>query len=218
MRVLVVPVKSPTASKTRLGSVLSADQRAAITLALLQDVLDACVQQPGWEVWVISPDQRVRRLAAQQGGRGVEERGRGLLQAVRQVESEAVHARDLAVVLGDLPYLTADGLALALAADGPVVAAPAASDGGTNLLLRRPPSVIPARFGRASFAKHRWAARRAGIGLAEVHATGLELDLDRPEDVAALLASKQDGRARAACVDMGLETRLVPPADVATKG
>jgi 2-phospho-L-lactate guanylyltransferase len=127
---------------------------------------------------------------------------------VRQIEAEAARAEALAVVLGDLPYLAADELAGALATAGPVVAAPAISDGGTNVLLRRPPTVIPARFGRDSFAKHRTAARKAGADLVAIRARGLEHDLDRPEDLAMLLASGHPGRARSACVRMGVASRL----------
>jgi 2-phospho-L-lactate guanylyltransferase len=217
-RVLAVPVKSPSASKTRLAGVLSPAERAGLTAALLEDVLDACLAQEGWETWVISPDQSTRRIARQRGARPLVERGDTLLKAVRQVEEAAgTDSGALAVVLGDLPYLTTAELSVALAADGPVVAAPAASDGGTNLLLRRPPSVIRARFGRASFAKHRWAARRAGLVMAEVRSEGLEHDLDRPEDLARLVASGHPGRTLSACIAMGLPSRLMLDS-VATKG
>jgi 2-phospho-L-lactate/phosphoenolpyruvate guanylyltransferase len=218
VQVIVVPVKALGGSKTRLTPLLSPAERAMLTLALLEDVLDAATVQPRWDVWVISPDQAVLTAAAGRGVRALPERGHSLLEAVRQVEEELGGSDELAVLLGDLPYLEPDDLGAALETDGPVVAAPAASDGGTNLLLRRPPSVIPARFGRASFAKHRWAARRVHVDLVEVHAPGLEMDLDRPEDVAALLLSEHPGRARAACVSMGLGTRLVPPTNVGTKG
>ena len=226
MQVIAVPVKALGRSKTRLAPLLTPAERATLTLALLDDVLTAATAQPAWEVWLVSSDPAVLEAGVRWGARPVAEMGHTLLQAVRQVEEELRGSGELAVLLGDLPYLRAEELAAALATPGSVVAAPAASDGGTNLLLRRPPSVIPARFGRASFAKQPywgrpisgWGARRVRLGLAELHAPGLELDLDRPEDVAALMASKQNGRARAACMRMGLETRLVLPADVATKG
>src|SRR6266496_3335236 len=102
MRVLAVPIKSLERSKGRLAGTLSPAERAVLTMALLEDVLDACFRQPGWDV--------------------------------------AVRSSELAVLLGDLPYLTAGELRHALALPGPVVAAPALSDGGTNLLLRRPAS------------------------------------------------------------------------------
>jgi 2-phospho-L-lactate/phosphoenolpyruvate guanylyltransferase len=197
---------------------LAPAERAALTLALLDDVLRAATAQSPWEVWVISADRAVLKAGTGWGARPVIEQGHTLLQAVRQVEEQLRGSRELAVLLGDLPYLTSEELSRALATAGPVVAAPAASDGGTNLLLRRPPSVIPARFGRASFAKHAWAARRARVDLVKVRAPGLELDLDGPEDVAALIASTHLGRARAACVEMGLEARLRAPTNVATKG
>jgi 2-phospho-L-lactate/phosphoenolpyruvate guanylyltransferase len=131
---------------------------------------------------------------------------------VRQVE-ESVPGRwgRLAVVLADLPLLTSGALAaaLSLGAGGPVVAAPASSDGGTNLLLRRPPSVIPARFGPSSFARHRSEAAKRHVPFREARIPELAFDLDRPADLTRLLAEERSGRARTVCLEMGLEARLV---------
>jgi 2-phospho-L-lactate guanylyltransferase len=210
MRVVAVPVQAPTRSKTRLSSVLSEPERAALTVALMHDVLDACLSQSGWEVWVVASSRAVLNEAAARGARPVEETGRTLLGAVRQVEGGLPGSGDeLAMVLGDLPWLTAEELRAALATPGPVVAAPAASDGGTNVLVRRPPAVIPARFGRASFARHRWEAGRAGVELIPVRAPGLEHDLDRPADLARLVASGRRGRTLAVCLEMDLPERLL---------
>lgn len=207
MQVVAVPVKRLDRSKSRLAGVLSPAERAALTLAMLADVLEACRGVPGWELWVVSPDPAALDAAARQGGRPIlEERG-SLLAAVRQVEAEAKWG-ELAVVLGDLPYLTSDDLRAALATGGAVVAAPAASDGGTNLLLRRPSTAIPARFGTASFQRHRWEARRRGLDFRLLRLPGLERDLDRPEDLARLIASAGPGHARSACLNMGLAERL----------
>ncbi len=208
MQLIAVPVKCLPDAKRRLASLLSADERAAIVLAMLEDVLDACVRQPGWEVWVVSPDETVRRAAARRGARAMADEGGSLLRAVRLVEDELSPAEPLAVVLADLPLVTAVSLGDALATDAEVVAAPATSDGGTNVLVRRPAHVIPARFGRASFAKHRWEARHARVGFAEAASHELAFDLDRPSDVARLLATDRASRARSTCLDIGLGERL----------
>ncbi|MFN2591148.1 MAG: 2-phospho-L-lactate guanylyltransferase [Actinomycetota bacterium] len=220
MRVLAVPVKSLSSAKTRLSRILSPTERASLTLALLEDVLDACRVQDGWATWVISRDERVLEVGTRWGARPVLERGRSLIAAVRQVEEDCAAGRvnALAVVLGDLPYLRPDDLTTALALEAPVVAAPAASDGGTNLLVRRPPTAIRARFGRASFDKHRWAARRAGVTLTEVRTPGLERDLDTPDDLAALMSSDRAGHARTACIEMGVASRLLRDDATAVEG
>jgi 2-phospho-L-lactate guanylyltransferase len=180
---------------------------------MLEDVLDACLLQEQWDVWVVSPDEAVLEVAARRGARGVAEEGRSLLQAVHQIEAD-VRGRGsrLAVVLGDLPLLTPEALAAALGRTALVVAAPAHSDSGTNLLLRRPPAVIPARFGRASFAKHRWAARRARVSFEEVNLPELAFDLDRPADLDAVLATENSGRTKRVCLEMDLPRRLRPQA------
>jgi 2-phospho-L-lactate guanylyltransferase len=207
--VLAVPVKRLERSKSRLAPLLSPAERAVLTLAMLEDVLDAGLAQLDWEVWVVSGSEAALEVAARRGARPVTEEGQSLLQAVRQTEARVTGRREaLAVVLGDLPLLTADALARALATPGAVVASPAASDGGTNLLLRRPASVIPARFGPASFAKHRWAARRGRVGFAAADLPELAFDLDRPSDVIRFLSTGRRGRTRSACLEMGLEGRL----------
>ena len=84
----------------------------------------------------------------------------------------------------------------------------AASDGGTNLLVRTPPDAIRARFGRDSFQKHLWAARRARVEAAAAESEELAFDLDDPNDVDRLLASGRECRALAACRKMDLARRL----------
>ncbi|HCO03222.1 MAG TPA: 2-phospho-L-lactate guanylyltransferase [Actinobacteria bacterium] len=209
MQVIAVPVKSLERTKTRLAPVLSPLERAVLTLAMLEDVLDACLAQETWEVWVVSPDDAVGEMAARRGAVVVDEQGGSLLSAVREVEAKVTGATGrLAVLLGDLPLLSAEDLTAGLAVDAPVVAAPAFSDGGTNLLVRRPATVIPARFGRTSFAKHRWAARRARVECREVRSDGLAFDLDRPADLARMLVSGRPGRTLSTCLEFGLPERL----------
>jgi 2-phospho-L-lactate guanylyltransferase len=213
MRVIAVPVKSLERAKGRLAEVLRPLERAALTLAMLEDVLDACMAVPGWQTWVISPDEAVLEVSARRRARPLAEEDPGLLAAVRQVEEEAAGGDALAVVLGDLPLLTAEALGQALQTLGPVVAAPSDSDAGTNVLLRRPPRTIPARFGTDSFRKHREAAEFRGIPFAAVRAPELAFDLDRPQDIPALLAHGGKSLTRAACLEMGLAERLTVRAE-----
>jgi 2-phospho-L-lactate guanylyltransferase len=208
MRVIVVPVKSLERAKSRLSEMLSPLERAALTLAMLEDVLDGCLSQSGWQTWVVSPDEAVLEVSARRRARPVVEDQPGLLAAIHQVDEEAAGADALAVVLGDLPLLTSEALGRALQTLGPVVAAPSTSDEGTNVLLRRPPGVIRPRFGTRSFRKHREAAEFRGIPFAEVRAPELAFDLDRPEEVPELLARGGLSRSRSACLEMGLADRL----------
>jgi 2-phospho-L-lactate guanylyltransferase len=213
-RVLAVPVKPLLRSKTRLASALSPIERATVTLAMLEDVLEACLAQPSWETWVVTGSPEAVELARHRGGRGIAEKGSSLGEAVRQAETEFGNDAgggedgELAVVLADLPTLTTDALSHALALPGAVVAAPAGSDGGTNLLLRRPPTAIAARFGRSSFERHRQGAHRRGLTFTQARAPELGFDLDRPADLLTLLATPTGSRTQSVCRAMGLADRL----------
>ncbi len=212
MRVLAVPVKSLERAKTRLAGVLSPAERAALTLAMLCDSLEACLVQDGWQTWVVSPDAAVLEVSARMGATPFHEDTGTLVGALRETERHVAGPRsELAVLLADVPTVTPVALAEALAVDAAVVAAPASSDGGTNLLVRWPPDVIPVRFGPNSFARHRWAARRARVTFEEVRAPALAFDVDRPGDLSELIAmvpSDAARRTRQACQEFDVAARL----------
>lgn len=210
MRVIAVPVKSLDRAKSRLAPVLSGLERASLTLAMLEDVLDAALSLTGWETWVISPDEAVLEIAVRRGARPVTEARAPLSAAVRQVEEEAAQADAdaLAVLLADLPLVTAEALTEAVQTLGQVVASPSEDGDGTNLLLRRPPRAIPARFGRDSYRKHLHGAAIRGLPVSEVRRPELGFDLDLPADIAHLLDTAVDGRSRSICLELDVATRL----------
>jgi 2-phospho-L-lactate/phosphoenolpyruvate guanylyltransferase len=210
MRVITVPVKSLVRTKSRLARFLSPLERAALTLAMLEDVLDATLAVPGWDSWVVSPDEAVLEIAARRRARPVLETKPPLSAAIRQVEDDAVKAGAdaLAVVPADLPLVSAAALADALHTLGPVVVAPSSDGNGTNLLLRRPPKAMPARFGRDSFHKHVDGARARGLPVSVVEWPEVTFDLDTEEDLHRLLAEDPPGRTLATCRDLDMAARL----------
>jgi 2-phospho-L-lactate guanylyltransferase len=210
VRAIVLPVKSLSESKSRLSPVLSSLERGALTLAMLEDVMDATQAIPGWETWVISPDEVVLEVAVRRGAHAVTEERPPLGNAIKQVEEEASGrgADALAVLLPDTPLVTSDALTRALHTLGPVVLAPSADESGTNLLVRRPPSSIPARFGADSYRKHLQAAALADIPTAIVELPELAFDLDLPGDILTVLEARRLGRTKEVCLDMDLPSRI----------
>jgi 2-phospho-L-lactate guanylyltransferase len=210
VRIIAIPVKSLTKSKRRLSPVFTPLERGALTLAMLEDVLDVTLALPGWETWVVSPDEAVLEIAVRRGVRPVVEDKPPLSGAVRQVEREAVEAGAdaLAVLLGDVVMATPEALSNALHTLGPVVVAPDESREGSNLLLRRPPKAIPARFGPGSLAKHQEAAAAKGLPVSLVEQPELAFDLDGPSDILALVDARISSRTLSALLQMQAPQRI----------
>jgi 2-phospho-L-lactate guanylyltransferase len=189
--VAVVPVKSLAAAKTRLATALAPDERADLTLQTLRRVL-AALDQPGIAArLVISPDEAVLRAAQAAGAHGLRQAGDGLNPGLEEARAWAIaHDADaLLIVLGDLPLLASEQIAALLAlADRPgtVVLAPDRHGSGTNIMLLRPPGAIPLSFGLDSLARHRAAAQARGLAVRTYTDPATALDLDTPDDLAAL--------------------------------
>jgi 2-phospho-L-lactate guanylyltransferase len=210
VRVIALPVKSLTEAKGRLDPVLTPLERGALTLAMFEDVLDVTLVIAGWQTWVVSPDEAVLEIAMSRGVHAIEEEEPPLAGANRQVDEEAegrlVDA--LAVLLPDTPLVTHAALTKALRTLGAVVVAPSADEGGTNLLIRRPPRAIEARFGDDSHRRHVQAAADAEVPMAVVRAPELAFDLDVPSDILTVLGSRREGRTLQVCRELDLRARL----------
>jgi 2-phospho-L-lactate guanylyltransferase len=200
----LVPVKRFDAAKSRLRP-LAGEAGAELARAMLEDVLDALAAVPGLtERAVVTGDAEVARIAEAAGATALVEPDEGLNPsldaAARRLDADA-----LLVVLGDVAGARADDLGALLDAlqelgGRGVVLAPS-SDGGTAALLRAPSDVIASAFGPDSAARHRAAARAAGVPLRELKRPSLSVDLDSPEDVDAFLASPGDGRRTRALLE-----------------
>lgn len=210
MRIVAVPVKSLTRAKTRLAPQLSMLERGALTLAMLEDVLDATQDVAGWDTWVVSPDEVALEVAARRGVRAVEEAKSSLPNAIRQVEilAKDAEADALTILPGDLPLVTAEALHDAFRTLGAVVLARSGDGTGTSFLLRRPPRAIPARFGPDSFRRHLELAAERGLPVSVIERAELAFDLDTPGDILSLLSDGRRGRTREVCLQMDLGERL----------
>jgi 2-phospho-L-lactate/phosphoenolpyruvate guanylyltransferase len=210
VRVIAMPVKSLDDAKSRLDPVLTPLERAALTLAMLEDALDATLQLAGWDTWVISPDEAVLEIALARGAHAIVEDAPPLASAVHQLEEEAAarSAATLAVLLPDTPFVTTGALTRALRTLGPVVVAPSVDEGGTNLLVRRPANAIPARFGYDSYRRHLQEAAEADLPTAIVESRELGFDLDVPGDILTVLDGDRRGRTWEVCTDLDVRERL----------
>ena len=95
------------------------------------------------------------------------------------------------VIPADVPLITAAEVKAILdaAPESGTVLVPAADGRGTNAILRRPANLFSARFGNDSFLPHLENARRSGRQVVILELPGVALDVDRPDDLAALLAA-----------------------------
>ncbi len=204
MTIALIPVKRLEESKSRLLPELADAARQALTLAMLEDLIEAltragCIDR----IAVTTPDPLVARRAEAAGAEVLLRPEPGLNAALEDAAERLAPApgQALLVVLGDVAgALPADFRRLVDEARNEktgVWLAPSA-DGGTSALLLRPARAIRFRFGPASAARHREAAREAGIAYHELPLPSLAIDLDQPEDLSAFLATSGGGaRTRA---------------------
>jgi len=193
MIVAAVPVKDFVNAKQRLMPALGAAERAALAAAMLEDVLAALAAARLDCVWVVTREPSVVALARARGACPLaEDANRGHTAAVARAQTEATRlgARVFLTIPGDVPCVTADEirrLAEAAAAGAPAFV-PSRSGLGTNGAALAPPDAMPLTFGEPSFDNHLAAARARGLEPSVLPLPGLGLDIDAPDDLAALLA------------------------------
>jgi 2-phospho-L-lactate/phosphoenolpyruvate guanylyltransferase len=210
---ILVPIKDLRGAKLRLSPVLSPDERTALARAMAEDVFDALgpfVSEPGVgvvtaDVWV-SQQARARNFTVIVDGAQA-----GETAAIELATSFCLHSdKDFSVVFpADIPLITAEEIRTvlgAIPATGCVVV-PAGDWRGTNGILRRPPDLIPLRFGNDSLLPHLAAARATGHEVIVLELPGIALDVDRPEDLAILLARPIRSRAQRLLLEWQIPTR-----------
>jgi 2-phospho-L-lactate/phosphoenolpyruvate guanylyltransferase len=189
----VVVARSGSAAKSRLASVLNPAQRQRLALAMLADVIAVCMDAGLAGVLAVVDAPAARSVVERSGAIALADPGTGDMNAAvtHGLEAAAQFGASTAIVVpGDVPLISVADFESLLGAAGAtqraVVIGASHDRQGTNALLLRPPDVIAPGFGPPSVQRH-LEAGLAASALTQVRSDlGLALDVDLPDDLAAL--------------------------------
>ena len=200
---------------SRLGDLLSQEEKIGLSLAMLEDVIEVVRGIEGIEpLVVVTRDARAAALAEGYEIEVIREpeetRGEGPAVDYGAGILERRGIERLLVLPSDMPEVAAEDIKSILAIDAgePSVVMAPAHDGGTNGMLRRPPTVIPSRFGPDSLALHLREAEARGAAARIIKLESFRVDVDTPEDLAKVLGWPGVDRTKAFVDSLGLGGRL----------
>jgi 2-phospho-L-lactate/phosphoenolpyruvate guanylyltransferase len=199
----ILPIKNFDHAKQRL-SVLDPTPRRALVQAMFADVLIALNRSARVDsVVVVTSDHGAERIAAGYGALVLEDDERGHNEAATLGVQRALElgAEHVLLVPGDCPVLAAaevDALIERVPAGPSALIVPDRHGTGTNALLLTPPDAMAPAFGPGSRVRHEARAQTAGLEHETVDVPSLGLDIDTPEDLAAVEAALDNSHGGAA--------------------
>jgi 2-phospho-L-lactate/phosphoenolpyruvate guanylyltransferase len=218
----IIPVKRFGVAKQRLLEALDRPGRAALVKAMLADVLAATTRAELVErVIIVTGEGRAERIALRHAQRVAtalevlrdpQDTGHPEAATLGIIRAKALGAECVALLPGDCPMLDPDELDAALERmrSGRVTIVPDRHGTGTNALLLSPADAIGPAFGPDSCARHADRARRLGHEVAVEQLESLSLDVDTPDDLAAMAEAleRAPDRAPATAAELARGDRL----------
>jgi 2-phospho-L-lactate guanylyltransferase len=192
----IVPVKRFENAKTRLSSMLDTEDRIRLSYLMLEDTLQILSVAPSLtQVIIVSADKRADEIATKYGAKFLpEEKEKGVNSAVTLADGycmEKEFADATMVIPHDLPLLDtiviSKACELAEKESTCIVICPSVRYDGTNMLLRKPPSVIGTFYETDSYNMHVRTAIKLGILVKPLLSKSLMYDIDTPEDALQLI-------------------------------
>lgn len=194
---IVVPMKDPAFSKTRLRATLNDTERARLARLLYRRTLDmlcAAQQNCGFDLAVVTASDEAAYLAKQRQVAVIDETGpEDLSKAVGQAAVWACaqgYAR-MGIIPADLAAPDQADLARLLSSKATVSVSPSV-DLGTNALLVSPPDVIGFHYGPGSARKHLRAGGAAGVDAVLMPLESLRFDIDTSDGLSRALETCPD--------------------------
>jgi 2-phospho-L-lactate guanylyltransferase len=211
--IAILPIKSLDAAKQRLSDGLDLAPRRALAEAMFSDVLVALRRSEAVDAMVVvTGDHGAQRIAGGYGAMVIDDADHGHNVAATHGIARARERRVARALLipGDCPLMNAAELDELLQIRVPSPSAlivPDRHGTGTNALLLTPPDALAPSFGPGSHERHRQDAAAAGITVRTVNVPSLALDIDTPEDLAAV-ESALDGSHGGAAHTRGMLRQL----------
>jgi len=191
----LVPVKKFESSKSRLGAVLSINERIKLSELLLINTISVLKKSSAISnIVVVSSDDRAMEIARRTDAKFLKEtkdHGVNAAIAVADDYSSENRAHATIVIPVDLPLLTAaDVNMMCRKAKSPercLVISPSIRYDGSNALLRKPSRLLKTHYDEDSFNAHIRAATQFGIPIKVFLSQRIMKDLDSIEDIKILM-------------------------------
>ncbi|PKB60149.1 MAG: 2-phospho-L-lactate guanylyltransferase [SAR202 cluster bacterium Ae2-Chloro-G1] len=189
---ILIPVKDPCQSKTRLSGLLSSSERSTLAANMLMRVIQAAVRSEVDDIVVAGSQLNSLKqlIEVQEFGsvRWVDVLGQDLNVDV-EIASAGIKnsGRAYIYIPSDVPFVTSNDIedVIRSSEDGGIfVFVPSESDGGTNAMLIPQSSTFSPLLGVDSFRRHCEYAECNGLDYRIVRPSGLTLDLDTEKDLA----------------------------------
>ena len=200
----ILPIKSFEDAKRRLEPGLDRPMRRLLAEAMVADVLIALRRARSLaEVVAVTSDESAQAIAGAYGAMLLADDGGGhngaALKGIRHALARGFERALL--VPGDCPLLDpleVDELLARSVSNRCALVVPDRHGTGTNALLLTPPDALEPAFGPGSRERHVERATAAEIDCEVLEVPTLALDIDTPEDLAALRAMLAETHGRAA--------------------
>ncbi|MFB3764189.1 MAG: 2-phospho-L-lactate guanylyltransferase [Methanotrichaceae archaeon] len=188
-------------AKSRLGAILSPEERRLFALAMLQDVVKAVsfagstaiLAKPGFDKFNLYGDFSVLICDLELND---------AINAFIEHRQSDGWPEDILIVMADLALLTSEVVKGILQMEGDVVLTPGRG-GGTNMILIRSPR-FRTQYRGLSFLKHMDFAKTIGLDARVYTSYYAACDIDEPSDLAEILIHG-NGNAKSFLESIGIE-------------
>ena len=193
----VIPMKNLHYAKSRLSNILTLQQRKELVLFLFNITIKTLKKSKFIsEIIVVSSDKTIEKFSFKNGLIFIKDLDNGVNNAIIFADRYCVQNNiDANIVIPhDLPFISVKEIDYIcnISEKYPkcVIICPSKRFDGTNILFRKPPSVIATFYDNNSYLNHLKEAEKFNIPLESINLDNLMFDIDTREDLLDFLSCK----------------------------
>ncbi len=197
---IVVPMKDPAKSKSRLDYSISLEIKKRLVVKLFKNTLDSLIEatkitKANEEIVVLTNNDQISRLAKNKKINTISDNNAKSLSHSLQVAAEWAEENkfsNMCIIPADLADPNTEDLVKFLSypvKNNTFVICPS-YDLGTNAMFVSPPTLINFMYGKKSFLRHIEVANSAGLNPVVLPLNSLRFDVDTSDDLRELFIKK----------------------------
>ncbi|ENN96792.1 hypothetical protein J422_00025 [Methanocaldococcus villosus KIN24-T80] len=198
----LIPVSPLDSLKTRLSEFLNKEERKFLLFNMLKDIFKAL---EGLEVYVISKDNEILDFVKGLGGRVIEEKYKGLNNAIKQGFNE-IRGNEVLIIPADIPLIKKRHIneIMILSKNYDAIISPSRG-GGTNLLYLKDKRSIEVRYEGFSFLKHIDEFKKHGLKYYIYDSFYLSIDVNTVEDLGEIFIHGEGTETKRYLMDLNIK-------------